>query len=113
MKLNNKVRLLITCDSSAGAGKTTAAKYLSKKFGLALLTSGLLYRYVAYRLMISKNKVTNEFVNKKGERFIYNQYVIFTQLKEKFENMNCFKKYKTYTSTNNLPTFVRNLEKLV
>ena len=31
-----------------------------------------------------KNKTTNEFVNKKGERFIYNQYVIFTQLKEKF-----------------------------
>jgi len=60
-----------------------------------------------------KNKTTNEFVNKKGERFIYNQHVIFTQLKEKFENMNCFKKYKTYTSTNNLPTFVRNLEKLV
>ena len=23
-----------------------------------------------------KNKTTNEFVNKKGERFIYNQYVI-------------------------------------
>ena len=72
---------------------------------------------VTNRFVISKNgiknKITNEFVNKKGERFIYNQYVIFTQLKEKFENMNCFKKYKTYTSTNNLPTFVRNLEKLV
>ena len=74
-------------------------------------------RFVISRFVISvngiKNKTTNEFVNKKGERFIYNQYVIFTQLKEKFENMNCFKKYKTYTSTNNLPTFVRNLEKLV
>ena len=72
---------------------------------------------VTNRFVISKkgieNKVTNEFTNKKGERFVYNQYVIFTQLKEKFENMNCFKKYSTYTSTNNLPTFVRNLEKLV
>ena len=72
---------------------------------------------VTNRFVISKkgieNKVTNEFTNKKGERFVYNQYVIFTQLKEKFENMNCFKKYKTYTSTNNLPTFVRNLETLV
>ena len=72
---------------------------------------------VTNRFVISKkgieNKVTNEFTNKKGERFVYNQYVIFTQLKEKFENMNCFKKDNTYTSTNNLPTFVRNLEKLV
>jgi len=58
MKLNSKVRLLITCDSSAGAGKTTAAKYLSKRLGLSLLTSGLLYRYVAYKLMFSKRKVT-------------------------------------------------------
>ena len=57
MKLNSKVRLLITCDSSAGAGKTTAAKYLSKRLGLSLLTSGLLYRYVAYKLMFSKRKV--------------------------------------------------------
>ena len=72
---------------------------------------------VTNRFVISKkgieNKVTNEFVNKKGERFVYNQFGIFTQLKERFENMNCWKKYNTYTSTNNLPTFVRNLEKLV
>ena len=44
---------------------------------------------VTNRFVISKkgieNKVTNEFTNKKGERFVYNQYVIFTQLKEKFD----------------------------
>ena len=61
MKLNRKVRLLITCDSSAGAGKTTAAKYLSKRFGLSLLTSGLLYRYVAYKLIIL-NKKANDLI---------------------------------------------------
>ena len=56
MKLKNNIKLLITCDSGAAAGKTTAAKYLSKRYNLNLLTSGLLYRYVAYRLMISKKK---------------------------------------------------------
>ena len=54
MKLKNNVRLLITCDSGAGAGKTTAAKYLSKRFGLNLLTSGLLYRHVAHKLLKSQ-----------------------------------------------------------
>jgi cytidylate kinase len=54
MKLKNNVRLLITCDSGAAAGKTTAAKYLSKKFGLHLLTSGLLYRFVSLKLLESK-----------------------------------------------------------
>ena len=31
MKLKNKINLLVTCDSGAGAGKTTASKYLSKR----------------------------------------------------------------------------------
>lgn len=60
-----------------------------------------------------KNNITNEFTNKKNETFIYNQSVVYNQLKDKFDNMNCFQKYKNYTSTNNLPTFVRNLETLV
>tara|TARA_Y200000002_G_C22640751_1_gene646854 strand:+ start:1060 stop:1293 length:234 start_codon:yes stop_codon:yes gene_type:complete len=60
-----------------------------------------------------KNNITNEFINKKGEKFIYNQSIIFKQLKDKFENMNCWNKYKTYTSTNNLPKFVRELQSLV
>ena len=54
MKLKNNIKLLITCDSGAAAGKTTASKYISKKFKLNLLTSGLLYRYVAYKLITFK-----------------------------------------------------------
>ena len=60
-----------------------------------------------------ENNVTNEFTNKKGEKFVYNQAVVFSQLKEKFEAMNCWNKYKNYTNSNNLPVFVRNLENLV
>ena len=59
MKLKNNVRLLVTCDSGAGAGKTTAAKYLSKRYGLNLLTSGLLYRMVALKLIVSKKKIND------------------------------------------------------
>ena len=75
MKLNSKVRLLITCDSSAGAGKTTAAKYLSKRLGLSLLTSGLLYRYVAYKLMFSKRKVTEVSFLKKITKNISSKHL--------------------------------------
>ena len=72
MKLKNNVTLLITCDSGAAAGKTTAAKYLSKKFGLNLLTSGLLYRFVAYNLLNS-NKKKNDFyfINKIIKKISY------------------------------------------
>ena len=65
MKLKNSVRLLVVCDSGAGAGKTTAAKYLSKKYGLTLLTSGLLYRYVAYKLISNKKKISDYYFLKK------------------------------------------------
>jgi len=54
LKLKDNTRLFITCDSGAGAGKTTASKYLSKKYGLKLLTSGLLYRMVAKKLLNAK-----------------------------------------------------------
>ena len=59
MKLKSNIRLLVTCDFGAGAGKTTASKYLSKRFKLNLLTSGLLYRYVAYKLFFSKKKIND------------------------------------------------------
>jgi cytidylate kinase len=65
MKLKNSIRLLITCDSGAAAGKTTAAKYLSKRYKLNLLTSGLLYRYVAHKLINSKKKTSDIFFLRK------------------------------------------------
>tara|TARA_Y100000590_G_C15686199_1_gene1001747 strand:+ start:515 stop:1186 length:672 start_codon:yes stop_codon:yes gene_type:complete len=65
MKLKNNVRLMITCDSGAGAGKTTAAKYLSKKCGLKLLTSGLLYRYIAFKLLTSNKTAVDTYFLKK------------------------------------------------
>ena len=60
-----------------------------------------------------ENKQVCVFINKKGIEYKYDQSVVFNQLKEKFENMNCWTKYKTYTNTNNLPTFVKELKSLV
>ena len=60
-----------------------------------------------------ENKQVCVFVNKKGIEYKYDQSVVFNQLKDKFEKMNCFIKYKTYTNSNNLPTFVKALNTLV
>ena len=65
MKLNKKVRLLIACDGGAASGKTTAAKLISKKYNLHFLSSGLLYRYVAYKLLTKKNLVNKNYYIKK------------------------------------------------
>lgn len=60
-----------------------------------------------------ENKQVCVFINKKGIEYKYDQSVVFNQLKDKFENMNCWTKYKTYTNSNNLPTFVKELKTLV
>ena len=54
LKLNKKIKLLIACDGGAASGKTTAAKLISKKYNLHFLSSGLLYRYISYKLLLKK-----------------------------------------------------------
>jgi hypothetical protein len=58
---------------------------------------------------IGKNVVIS-FTNKKQELVTYNHDEVYNTHKEKFENMNCFKKYKSYTATNNIPVALRNVE---
>ena len=65
MRLKKKIRLLIASAGGAGSGKTTASKMIAKKYGLKLLSSGLLYRYVAYKLLkIKKIRYQNELLKK-------------------------------------------------
>tara|TARA_S200000501_G_scaffold376437_1_gene431384 strand:+ start:379 stop:1020 length:642 start_codon:yes stop_codon:yes gene_type:complete len=70
LKYNNK-SLKITCDGGAATGKSTGAKLISKKYKLAFLSSGLLYRYAAY--LILKNQPKNKiiFLNKKFKSLNY------------------------------------------
>ena len=75
MKLKNNIKLLVVCDSGAGAGKTTAAKYLSKHYGLNLLTSGLLYRYVAFMLLKNKKKTSDIIFLKKITKKIHAKFL--------------------------------------
>jgi len=47
------------------------------------------------------------FVNKKGVDCTYDHDEVYYKNQERFDNMNCFIKYKSYTCSNNLPTFAR------
>ena len=47
--------------------------------------------------------------NKKGDVITYNHDKVYSIMKDKLENMNCFKKYKSYTSSTNVPVKVRNV----
>ena len=66
-------------------------------------------RFVIRKSLIGKNVVIT-FTNKKGDEITYNHDEVYERNKKRFESMNCFQKYKSYTNTNNIPTFCRQSE---
>jgi len=66
-------------------------------------------RFVIRKSLIGKNVVIS-FTNKKQENVSYNHDEVYNTHKEKFESMNCFEKYKSYTNSNCVPKFCRDLQ---
>ena len=70
----------IAIDGGSASGKTTGSKIISKKFKFKLLSSGKLYRYLAYKI-IKNNK-------KYDQKYIRNQSKKITLLKLKNKKLN-------------------------
>jgi len=66
-------------------------------------------RFVIRKSLIGKNQIIS-FINKKGVQITYNHDIVYEVMKDKLNNMNCFNKYKSYTSSNNIPVVLRNME---
>ena len=62
-KINN-IHFSIAVDGGSASGKTTGSKYISKKFGFKLLSSGKLYRFLAFKILKNKGKYNQKFVNR-------------------------------------------------
>ncbi len=67
-----------------------------------------LKRFVIRKSLIGTNTVIT-FVNKKNETVSYNHDKVYNVHKSRFESMNCFAKYKSYTNSNAIPAFCRDL----
>ena len=65
-------------------------------------------RFVIRKSLIGKNTIIT-FTNKKQEKVSYNHDEVYNTHKSRFESMNCFAKYKSYTNSNAIPAFCRNL----
>ena len=63
-------------------------------------------RFVIRKSLIGTNTIIT-FTTNKGKVITYDHDEVYTRNKDRFDNMNCFKKYKSYTNTNNIPTFCR------
>ncbi len=68
-------------------------------------------RFVIRKSLIGENKVIT-FTNSKGITFTYDHDEIYTTFQEKFETMNCFQEYGSYTNSNTVPKFCRELREI-
>ena len=64
-------------------------------------------RFVIRKSLIGKNQVI-EVTFKNGKTATYNHDLAFEIMKDKLESMECFKKYKSYTSSTSLPVILRD-----
>ena len=65
-------------------------------------------RFVIRKSLLGTNTIVT-FTNKKEVTFTYDHDEIYSIHQEKFETMNCFQQYKSYTNSNTVPAFCREL----
>ena len=66
--MNKKINFSIAIDGSSASGKTTASKYLSKKFKFKLLSSGKLYRHIALKILENNYKYSKNFIKSESKK---------------------------------------------
>ena len=66
-------------------------------------------RFVIRKSLIGTNTIIT-FTTNKGKVITYDHDEVYTRNKERFDNMNCFAKYKSYTNSNAMPAFCRDLQ---
>ena len=69
-------------------------------------------RFVIRKSLLGTNTVIT-FTNNKDITFTYDHDEIYSTFQEKFESMKCFQEYKSYTNSNTVPKFCRELSEIV
>tara|TARA_B100000963_G_scaffold226301_1_gene197443 strand:- start:2321 stop:2956 length:636 start_codon:yes stop_codon:yes gene_type:complete len=64
-------KLIIACDGESASGKSTAAKLISRKYGLLLINSGLLYRYASKLIIENDPKNSVSYIDSKLKKISY------------------------------------------
>ncbi len=65
-------------------------------------------RFVVRKSLIGKNQII-EVTFKNGKIAKYNHDDAYNQMKDKLNQMNCWEKYKSYTSSSSVPVSVRSV----
>ena len=71
--INKNIIFSIAIDGSSASGKTTGSKFIAKKFNFKLLSSGKLYRYLAYKIIRNNFKYDKKFIKKHSKKITLNK----------------------------------------
>jgi len=66
-------------------------------------------RFVIRKSLVGQNQII-EVTFKNGKTFKYNHDKAFELMKSNLEKLNCFQKYKSYTSSTSIPKVLQNTE---
>ena len=68
-------------------------------------------RFVIRKSLLNTNTVIT-FTNKKDQTFTYDHDEIYSTFQEKFESMPWFQEYGSYTNSNTVPKFCREMSEI-
>ena len=68
-------------------------------------------RFVIRKSLLGTNSIIT-FTNSKKQTYTYDHDEIYSTYQEKFESMPCFQEYKSYTNSNIVPKFCRELSEV-
>lgn len=66
-------------------------------------------RFVIRKSLIGQNQII-EVTFKNGKTFTYNHDKAFELMKDNLTKLNCWEKYKSYTSSTSIPRVLQNTE---
>ena len=71
--MKKKFSFAIAVDGSSASGKSTGSRYIAKTFSFSLLSSGKLYRYLAFKIIQNKYKYDKRSIKKIAKSITLNK----------------------------------------
>ena len=66
--IKKNIKFSIAVDGSSASGKTTGSRIISKKFKFKLLSSGKLYRYLAFKIINNNKKYDQKYIRNQSKK---------------------------------------------
>ena len=114
--IKKNINFSIAIDGSSASGKTTASRFLSKKFKFKYLSSGKLYRYVALKIIKNNYKYNKKFISNQSKKITLdklNNKRLYSQQVTKLSSIIAKKKYVRKCLKEFQVDFIKNNRKVI